>query len=88
MGKSFNTSKNYAVLTAFSGGSPASSVNVGYLYYVADQVVSHAEMLLSQQGTAATSILLSSMWLMEESPGGEYTTLDGRKWSKVYEYEF
>lgn len=88
LGKSFDTSKQYAVFTALSGASPSQAVHTNYLYYLSEPIESHTTMQVVQQGTAANSIAFASMWLMEESANGAYTTLDGRKWNKVYEYTF
>lgn len=88
LGKSFDASKQYAAFVALSGASPSQAIHTNYLYYVAGPIVGHTTMQVVQQGTAANSVALASMWLMEESIDGEYTTLDGRKWTKVYEYGF
>ena len=59
-----------------------------YLYYVAKPVVNTTEMNVVQQGSAATNLPLTSMWLMVEVVDGEYKTLDGRRWNKVFAYDF
>ena len=58
------------------------------MYYLAEPLESSTVMQVNQQGPAANSVVLGYMWLMIESGDGEYTTLDGRKWLKLYEYVF
>lgn len=81
-------SKQYALFTAYGTISPSIASSTNYLYYIADPVVSTTSMQAVQQGTAASALSLTLMWLMEEDVNGEYPTLDGRKWNKVYEYRF
>lgn len=81
-------SKQYAVFTAYNHLSPSAAASTNYLYYIANPVVSTTSLQAVQQGSPAIAYSLTSMWLMEESINGEYLTLDGRKWTKVYEYKF
>ena len=76
------------MFTAYLNLSPVSATSYSYFYYIATQITGSSSMSLVQQATAPTTVALTSMWLMEESVEGPYTTLDGRKWKKVYEYTF
>lgn len=50
--------------------------------------MSTTEMIVVQQGSSANDLPLTSMWLMVEEVDGEYSSLDGRRWNKVFAYDF
>ena len=88
IGKSFDSTKQYAVFTGYGSAPPESAHSTNYLYYLADPVVSTTEMNVVQQGSAGTNQPLNAMWLMVEVADGMYSTLDGRRWNKVFSYDF
>ena len=88
IGKSFDSTNQYAVFTAHGSASPASAQTTNYLYYLAESVVGTTVINVIQQGSSANNVPLSTMWLVVEAVGGEYKTLDGRRWNKVFTYDF